>query len=614
MARRMTFWEDGPRGILPPRISEGRVEISLPARNAVSNPVMDWVGVELVEDTVYLVVELEWRAREEFGGVNLNLPGRVHATGSLHLSEEGWRTVGIALASGDDPVRMFEGAWQITWREGFEFADPERDDVTAEDIKDLLRRFLVYNITASEPKSILAIPEVTILGFRCGAYGRKPDPEKTDKISQWPTPLRTTTEVRAFLGVVGFWRIFIKNFAKIAEPIRAMIREEGTIDWTEEREGAVQTLKGILTSEQVALSAPCFNDEVGRPFILETDGGPLAVGGVLIQRDEGGKERPIRFESRTLNSAERLYSQFKKEVLVILHCLKTFQAYLFGRRFILRIDPTNVAGALKKYRPIDPTVGRWVGFIWQFDYKIERIAGIRNKVDGLSRVCITPEGVEDAEPIDAFLEYEGGTLALDNERMSEGCTSGELLIQTLEKGAPAEGKKLRPVEYMSKKMPSKKLAKSTYERELYAIYKALVHWRHYLLGRFFYLRTDHQTLKWITTQPVISDALKRWIEVIDQYDFKLDYVKGEYNKVADPLSRRADYLGALIYEFGLSEDVTRSLVEAYKEDPITMDIINKLQAKDKATIDEFVMVDGLLFLEKAGFKRFHLGRFCVVYF
>ncbi|GBG76575.1 hypothetical protein CBR_g22455 [Chara braunii] len=169
--------------------------------------------------------------------------------------------------------------------------------------------------------------------------------------------------------------------------------------------------------------------------------------------------------------------------------------------------------------------------------------------------------------------------------------------------AQQEGKKLRPIEYRSKKMPSKKLAKSTYERELYALYKALVHWRHYLLGRFFYLRTDHQTLKWIKTQPVLSDALKRWIEVIDQYDFKLEYLKGEYNKVEDALSRRADYLGALISEFGLSEDVTRSLEEAYKEDPITMDIINKLQAKDKATTGEFVMVDGLLFLEKTGFKR-----------
>ncbi|GBG61556.1 hypothetical protein CBR_g22353 [Chara braunii] len=152
--------------------------------------------------------------------------------------------------------------------------------------------------------------------------------------------------------------------------------------------------------------------------------------------------------------------------------------------------------------------------------------------------------------------------------------------------AQQDGKKLRPIEYRSKKMPSKKLAKSTYERELYALYKTLVHWRHFLLGRFFYLRTDHQTLKWIKTQPALSDTLKRWIEVIDQYDFKLEYLEGEYNKVADALSRRADYLGALV-----SEEVTQSLVGAYLEDPVTMDIIRKLQAKDKATERQSVSMD-----------------------
>ncbi|GBG62811.1 hypothetical protein CBR_g32394 [Chara braunii] len=99
--------------------------------------------------------------------------------------------------------------------------------------------------------------------------------------------------------------------------------------------------------------------------------------------------------------------------------------------------------------------------------------------------------------------------------------------------AQQEGPKLRPVEYMSKKMSSQKLAKSTYEKELYAIYKALTHWRNYLLGRFFIVRTDHQTLKWMRTQPVLSGALKRWIEVIEQYDFEPQYLKGEYNKVVD---------------------------------------------------------------------------------
>ncbi|GBG93097.1 hypothetical protein CBR_g58782 [Chara braunii] len=169
--------------------------------------------------------------------------------------------------------------------------------------------------------------------------------------------------------------------------------------------------------------------------------------------------------------------------------------------------------------------------------------------------------------------------------------------------AEQEWPKLRPVEYMSKKMPSQKLAKSTYEKELYAVYKALTHWRHYLLGRFFILRTDHQTLRWMRTQSVLSDALKRWIEVIEQYDFDPQYLKGEYNKVADALSRRPDFSGALITEFDLTDNVTQSLVEAYREDQFMSEIIRRLEAKDKKTSAEFELVNGLLFLEKAGNKR-----------
>ncbi|GBG81190.1 hypothetical protein CBR_g31863 [Chara braunii] len=169
--------------------------------------------------------------------------------------------------------------------------------------------------------------------------------------------------------------------------------------------------------------------------------------------------------------------------------------------------------------------------------------------------------------------------------------------------AQQEGKKLRPVVYMSKKMPSQKLAKSTYEKELYAVYKALTHWRHYLLGRFFILRTDHQTLRWMRTQPVLSDSLKHWIEVIEQYDFDSQYLKGEYNKVVDALSRRPDFSGALITEFDLTDDVTRSLVEAYREDQFMFEIIRRLEAKDKKTSAEFELINDLLFLEKEGNKR-----------
>ncbi|GBG84015.1 hypothetical protein CBR_g37890 [Chara braunii] len=194
----------------------------------------------------------------------------------------------------------------------------------------------------------------------------------------------------------------------------------------------------------------------------------------------------------------------------------------------------------------------------------------------------------------------GGVVAVVTQKVTTNVSQygiGAVLAQQ-------EGPKLRPVEYMSKKMPSQKLAKSTYEKELYAVYKALTHWRHYLLGRFFILGTDHQTLRWMRTQPVLSDALKRWIGVIEQYDFDPQYLKGEYNKVADALSRRPDFSGALITEFDLTDNVTQSLVEAYREDQFMSEIIRRLQAKDKKNSVEFELVNGLLFLEKAGNKRF----------
>ncbi|GBG80903.1 hypothetical protein CBR_g31459 [Chara braunii] len=161
-----------------------------------------------------------------------------------------------------------------------------------------------------------------------------------------------------------------------------------------------------------------------------------------------------------------------------------------------------------------------------------------------------------------FVDNDGSTIELD-DNFQEGVGSEAGSVEALGDGVVAavaqkvttdarqygigvvlaqqEREKLRHVEYMSKKMSSHKLAKSTYEKELYAIYKALTHWRHYLLGRFFILRTDHQTLRWMRPLPVLTDALKRWIEVIEQYDFDSQYLKGEYNKVADALSCRPDF-------------------------------------------------------------------------
>ncbi|GBG66496.1 hypothetical protein CBR_g63079 [Chara braunii] len=84
-----------------------------------------------------------------------------------------------------------------------------------------------------------------------------------------------------------------------------------------------------------------------------------------------------------------------------------------------------------------------------------------------------------------------------------------------------DGNGYRPVEFMSTRMPSEKVATSTYERELYAFSQALDHWKHYLLGRHFKVYSDHETLRWLKTQAKMTPKLTRWAAEIDQYDFEL---------------------------------------------------------------------------------------------
>ncbi|GBG61684.1 hypothetical protein CBR_g23200 [Chara braunii] len=126
-----------------------------------------------------------------------------------------------------------------------------------------------------------------------------------------------------------------------------------------------------------------------------------------------------------------------------------------------------------------------------------------------------------------------------------------------------DGHGCRPVEFMSARMPSEKVATSTYERELYALRQALDHWKHYPLGRHFKVYSDHETLRWLKTQAKMTSKLTRWAAEIDQYDFELKPVKGKYNVVADALSRRSDYFGALVHYLDIGRDLQEKVKQAY---------------------------------------------------
>ncbi|GBG68659.1 hypothetical protein CBR_g3200 [Chara braunii] len=204
-------------------------------------------------------------------------------------------------------------------------------------------------------------------------------------------------------------RAFVKNFAAKTKHLRKLVRQDQEWVWGEEQEEVVAKMKEEFREGGLVIGAPDYDATETRPFIVEMDAGPTALGGVLIQADMEGKERRLRFESRTLCTTERNYSQFKRETLAVLHCLRIFRNYIFGRRFILRVDPTALAYSLRNFAPSDPTVARWLTYIWMFNFKLERIPGSKNRADGLSRINWDKqegEAVENTPPVDGFLDQE----------------------------------------------------------------------------------------------------------------------------------------------------------------------------------------------------------------
>ena len=93
---------------------------------------------------------------------------------------------------------------------------------------------------------------------------------------------------------------------------------------------------------------------------------------------------------------------------------------------------------------------------------------------------------------------------------------------------------------MSEAIFGKNLAASTYEKEMMAIFHAVQKWHPYLLGNHFYIKTDHQNLKYFLEQQVPSPTQHKWVNKLMGYDCEITYKKGKDNIVADALSRTFD--------------------------------------------------------------------------
>ena len=169
------------------------------------------------------------------------------------------------------------------------------------------------------PKSQFCIDGINIVSFVCSAEGRSPDSAKVIKILEW-RPCSDIGEARAFIRVCVYYKIWIKGFSIIAEPIYYLFKKGVPWQWGVAQDEAMATLKLALTSAP-ALVKIIYIDGAGA-IILAVDASLKGWGAVLMQLDAQGRRHPSRYESGLWNKAEQCYDATKRECRGVLKALR----------------------------------------------------------------------------------------------------------------------------------------------------------------------------------------------------------------------------------------------------------------------------------------------------
>ncbi|XP_057335847.1 uncharacterized protein LOC130674515 isoform X2 [Microplitis mediator] len=280
----------------------------------------------------------------------------------------------------------------------------------------LAERLRSANLTLQADKCEFLKKEVIYLGHLISADGVKPDPDKIKAIKCFKTP-GSTTQVREFLGLAGYYRRFIKDFAKISKCLSDLTSKNARFTWTPEHQVAFETLRDKLCTAPI-LQYPDFS----KPFILTTDASNYAVGAILSQ-GKIGEDTIVATASRVLNKHENNYSTTEKEMVAALFGMKTFRPYLYGREFTLVTD----------HRPLvwvnnmnDPTsrVMRWRERLKEFEYTVLYKAGkINTNADALSRNPI----IENRETYPIKIKWRPGKPGIARLRTSDPSDDGKVI-------------------------------------------------------------------------------------------------------------------------------------------------------------------------------------------
>ncbi len=249
-------------------------------------------------------------------------------------------------------------------------------------LREVLSRLREAGLTARPSKCRIAMREVNYLGHVVGGGKVKPDDTKVQAVREFPRPV-TKTQLRSFIGLTGYYRKFIPDYATIATVLTDRTKKSypNRLEWTEECEEAFTTLKTMLCSDLV-LRSPDYS----RPFLVQTDASQTGVGAVLGQVNEEGEEHPILYLSRKLLPREQSYGVTEKECLAVVWAVQALRVYLLGRQFKVQTDHQPLQW-LDSMRDRNPRLTRWSLALQPYAFSVEHKRGRDNtNADSLSRI------------------------------------------------------------------------------------------------------------------------------------------------------------------------------------------------------------------------------------
>ena len=215
-------------------------------------------------------------------------------------------------------------------------------------LRDVLTRLQKAGLTLKLKKCLFGAVDCEYLGRRGGV---SPVESKVRAIKELCKP-KTKQDIQTFLGMAGYYRRYIRDFATIAAPLTELTKKGNpdNIIWTPETESAFQTLKSTLSGSTIMK-----NPDPTKPFIVQTDASSVGVGAVLSQ---GPEDKPIAYFSRKLLEREKRYSAVEKECLAVVLGVKAFAVYLLGKPFLLQTDHRALKW-LNQFKEKNDRLTRW---------------------------------------------------------------------------------------------------------------------------------------------------------------------------------------------------------------------------------------------------------------